>query len=74
MVFLDAAERRYVEELGGMNMFFVFDDGSLATPPLDGTILAVSSGPFMPRVFRMTVTLGLSLKKAGREVGVQRRG
>ena len=36
---------------------------------LDGTILAVSSGPFMPRVFRMTVTLGLSLKKAGREVG-----
>ena len=39
VVFLDAAERRYVEELGGMNLFFVFDDGSLVTPPLDGTIL-----------------------------------
>jgi branched-chain amino acid aminotransferase len=39
VVFLDAAERRYVEELGGMNLFFVFDDGSIATPPLDGTIL-----------------------------------
>lgn len=38
VVFLDAIERRYVEELGGMNVFFVFDDGSLATPPL-GTIL-----------------------------------
>jgi len=38
VVFLDALERRYVEELGGMNVFFVFDDGSLATPPL-GTIL-----------------------------------
>jgi branched-chain amino acid aminotransferase len=38
-LFLDAAEHRYVEELGGMNVFFVFDDGSLATPPLDGTIL-----------------------------------
>jgi branched-chain amino acid aminotransferase len=38
VVFLDAAERRYVEELGGMNVFFVFDDGSLLTPPL-GTIL-----------------------------------
>jgi branched-chain amino acid aminotransferase len=38
VVFLDAVERRYVEELGGMNVFFVFDDGSLATPPL-GTIL-----------------------------------
>ena len=37
---------------------------------LDGTILSVSSGPFMggPPVFRMNVTLGLSLKKAGVEV------
>ncbi len=38
VVFLDAAERRWVEELGGMNLFFVMDDGSLVTPPL-GTIL-----------------------------------
>ena len=29
VVFLDAVERRYIEELGGMNVFFVFDDGSL---------------------------------------------
>jgi branched-chain amino acid aminotransferase len=39
VVFLDAAEHRWVEELGGMNIFFVFDDGSLVTPPLGGTIL-----------------------------------
>ncbi|MGL4312393.1 MAG: branched-chain amino acid aminotransferase [Sphingomonas sp.] len=39
VVFLDASERRWVEELGGMNLFFVFADGSLLTPPLDGTIL-----------------------------------
>jgi len=39
VVFLDAAERRWVEELGGMNVFFVFDDGTLLTPPLTGTIL-----------------------------------
>jgi branched-chain amino acid aminotransferase len=38
VVFLDAVQRRYIEELGGMNVFFVFDDGSLLTPPL-GTIL-----------------------------------
>jgi branched-chain amino acid aminotransferase len=38
VVFLDAVERRYIEELGGMNIFFVFDDGTLSTPPL-GTIL-----------------------------------
>lgn len=39
VVFLDAAEHRWVEELGGMNVFFVFNDGSLQTPPLSGTIL-----------------------------------
>ena len=39
VVFLDAAERNYVEELGGMNLFFVFDDGTMVTPPLGGTIL-----------------------------------
>lgn len=39
VVFLDAVERRWVEELGGMNVFFVFNDGSLATPPLTDTIL-----------------------------------
>ena len=39
VVFLDAVEKRWVEELGGMNVFFVFDDGSMVTPPLGGTIL-----------------------------------
>lgn len=39
VVFLDAAERKWVEELGGMNLFFVFDDGTVVTPPLTGTIL-----------------------------------
>jgi len=39
VVFLDAAQHRWVEELGGMNVFFVFDDGSMTTPPLSGTIL-----------------------------------
>ncbi|WP_432519720.1 branched-chain amino acid aminotransferase [Kineococcus sp. SYSU DK006] len=37
--FLDASEHRYVEELGGMNLFFVHDDGSIVTPELTGTIL-----------------------------------
>jgi len=34
VVFLDAVRRKYVDELGGMNVFFVYDDGSLVTPPL----------------------------------------
>jgi branched-chain amino acid aminotransferase len=39
VVFLDTVEFKYVDELGGMNIFFVFEDGSLVTPPLTGTIL-----------------------------------
>jgi branched-chain amino acid aminotransferase len=38
VVFLDAAEGRYVEELGGMNMYFVYADGHIVTPET-GTIL-----------------------------------
>jgi branched-chain amino acid aminotransferase len=39
VLFLDAVERRYVDELSGMNVFFGYDDGTLVTPPLTGTIL-----------------------------------
>ena len=38
VAFLDAVEHRWVEELGGMNLYFVFKDGRLVTPEL-GTIL-----------------------------------
>ncbi len=38
VVFLDAREGRYVEELGGMNMYFVHADGHIVTPET-GTIL-----------------------------------
>jgi branched-chain amino acid aminotransferase len=39
VAFLDATEQRYVEELGGMNLYFVHDDGTIVTPELTGTIL-----------------------------------
>src|SRR5256885_5473404 len=32
-LFLDAVQRRYIDELSGMNVFFVYD-GTLVTPPL----------------------------------------
>jgi branched-chain amino acid aminotransferase len=38
VVFLDGQEGKYVEELGGMNMYYVFDDGHIVTPAT-GTIL-----------------------------------
>lgn len=39
VLFLDAIERKYLEELSGMNVFVV-EDGVLRTPPLGDTILA----------------------------------
>ncbi|HVF20577.1 MAG TPA: branched-chain amino acid aminotransferase [Mycobacteriales bacterium] len=39
VAFVDATERKWLEELGGMNLFFVYDDGSLVTPELTGSIL-----------------------------------
>ncbi len=39
VVFLDAVEHTAVEELGGMNVFFVLADGTLVTPELNGSIL-----------------------------------
>ncbi len=39
VAFLDAVENRWVEELGGMNLFFVYRDGHIVTPELTGTIL-----------------------------------
>lgn len=39
VLWLDGRERKYVQEVGTMNIFFVFDD-HIATPELDGGILA----------------------------------
>lgn len=39
VAFLDAETNTYLEELGGMNIFVVKDDGTIETPTLTGTIL-----------------------------------
>lgn len=42
VVWLDAVERRWVEEMGGMNVFFVFGSGTdtrVVTPELTGSLL-----------------------------------
>lgn len=39
VLFLDARDDRYLEELGGMNVFVVRRDGTVETPRLTGTIL-----------------------------------
>ncbi len=43
VVWLDAVEHRYVEEMGGMNLYFVYGSGAdarLVTPELTGSLLA----------------------------------
>jgi branched-chain amino acid aminotransferase len=39
VVWLDAIQHKYVEEMGGMNLYFVLADGRLLTPALTGTLL-----------------------------------
>jgi len=38
VLWLDGIEKRFIEEVGTMNIFFLIDD-ELVTPPLEGTIL-----------------------------------
>ncbi len=65
VVFLDAIERSYVEELGGMNIFFVFDDGSLITPPL-GTILP---GITRDSIMALARESGMSVREEAYTIG-----
>ncbi|MFJ1709631.1 branched-chain amino acid aminotransferase [Kitasatospora sp. NPDC088346] len=42
VVWLDAAEHRWIEEMGGMNLYFVFgegEDAKIVTPELSGALL-----------------------------------
>jgi branched-chain amino acid aminotransferase len=60
VVFLDAAEHRWVEELGGMNVFFVKSDGRIITPPLGGTILP---GITRESIIELARDLGLNVEE-----------
>lgn len=61
VIFLDTAEHRWIEELGGMNTFFVFDDGTLVTPPLTGTILP---GITRDSILTLASEAGLTVREA----------
>ena len=61
VVFLDATGRRTIEELGGMNVFFAFEDGTLLTPPLSDSILP---GITRDSVITLAQEAGLTVKEA----------
>ena len=39
VVWLDAIEHKYIEEMGGMNLYFILDGNTLVTPELNGSLL-----------------------------------
>jgi len=63
--FLDAVDRTWVEELGGMNLYFVHADGRLVTPELTGTIL---EGVTRSSVLTLAKEQGLDVEE--RRVGI----
>jgi branched-chain amino acid aminotransferase len=58
--FLDAAEHRWVEELGGMNIYFVHRNGALVTPELTGSIL---EGVTRSSILELAKELGLNVEE-----------
>jgi branched-chain amino acid aminotransferase len=71
VLFLDAVERRWVEELGGMNVWAVFDDGTLATPELSGSIL---EGVTRDTIITLLRDLGRELEERRIDIDEVRKG
>jgi branched-chain amino acid aminotransferase len=74
VVWLDAVERRWVEEMGGMNLFFVLRDGDrtrLLTPALTGTLLP---GVVRDSLLALAPELGLEVEEGRISVDEWRKG
>jgi len=61
VLFLDAQEGKYLEELGGMNIFLVKKDGTLVTPELTGSIL---EGVTRASIIQLAKTVATKSKNA----------
>jgi branched-chain amino acid aminotransferase len=64
VLWLDAIQHRYIEEVGSSNIFFVIDD-ELVTPPLEGSIL---DGVTRDSVITLAQSWGLRV--AERRIGI----
>lgn len=60
VLWLDAKEHRYVEEVGAMNIAFVYDGKHIATPALSGSILA---GITRDSLLRLAPDLGYTVSE-----------
>jgi branched-chain amino acid aminotransferase len=61
VLWLDAVERRYIEEAGAMNVAFVVDGREIVTPALSGSILR---GITRDSVLRLAPDLGIPVREA----------
>lgn len=59
VLWLDGRERRYIEEVGAMNMFFAYGN-HIVTAPLNGSIL---SGVTRDSVLKLAPTLGYTVEE-----------
>lgn len=74
VVWLDATERRYVEEMGGMNLFFVYGSGGsarLVTPELSGSLLP---GITRNSLLQLAVDAGFAVEERKIDVEEWRKG
>ena len=58
VLWLDAVERRYIDEVGAMNIAFVYGNKEIRTPPLSGAIL---HGVTRDSVLRLAPDLGYEM-------------
>lgn len=65
VLWLDAIERRFVEEAGGMNIAFVYGGEEIVTPALSGSILP---GVTRDSVLRLAPDLGFGVREARMDV------
>jgi branched-chain amino acid aminotransferase len=65
VLWLDAVERRYIEEVGSMNIAFVYGDKHIVTPALSGSILP---GITRDSVLRLAPDLGYTIEEARLDV------
>jgi branched-chain amino acid aminotransferase len=66
VLWLDAVEGRFIEEVGAMNICFVVDGKKIVTPELSGSILA---GITRDSVLQLAPTLGFEVEEARLDIG-----
>jgi branched-chain amino acid aminotransferase len=71
VAFLDAIEKKWIEELGGMNLYFVLDDNTVVTPELSGTIL---EGITRDSILKLVTDLGYSVEERKVSIDEWREG